>query len=152
MIEKAILQKWQAEEPNLANKLQDYCTALEPIKDLLQKKELERRAQPRYTISGSAAIKILDIQGSKIFKGDLSDISASGVSFIMNTSPTAADALLGCRLNLKFTLHGAFPEISIDHEGHIVGVHGQLFNEYFINVKWDEPLDDALIDRIKTFG
>jgi hypothetical protein len=152
IIEKTVLQKWQAEEPNLANKLQDYCTGLESIKDLIQKKELERRAHPRYNISGSAAIKILDDQGSKVFKGDLSDISASGVSFIMNTSPTAADALLGCRLNLKFTLRGAFPEISFDHEGRIVGVHGQLFNEYFINVKWEEPLDDALIDRVKTFG
>jgi hypothetical protein len=48
-------------------------------------------------------------------------------------------------------LRGAFSEISVDHEGCIVGVHGQLFNEYYINVKWEEPLDDGLIDRIKTF-
>ena len=151
IIGKTVLQKWQADEPNLANKLKAYCSGLEPIKDLLQKKELERRAYPRYAISGSAAIKILDKQGSKIYKGDLSDISVSGVSFEINASPTAADALLGCRLNLKFTLRGAFSEISIDHEGRIVGVHGQLFNEYFINVKWEEPLEDALIDRIKAF-
>lgn len=148
-LEKAVLQKWQAEAPNLAIKLQDYCTGLEPIKELLQKKELERRVHPRCAIAGSAAVQILDKQGSKVFKGDLSDISASGVSFIMNTSPTAAETLLGCRLNLKFTLPGAFPEISIDQEGRIVGVHGQLFNEYFINVKWEQPLDDGLIDRIK---
>ena len=70
----------------------------------------------------------------------------------MNTSPTAAYALLGSRLNLKLTLREDFSEISIDQEGQIVGVHGQLFNEYFINVKWEEPLDDAVIDRIKNLG
>jgi hypothetical protein len=150
LLEKTVLQKWQAEMPNLANKLQDYCSGLAPIKELLEKKELERRTHPRYAISGSAAIQILDKQDSKVFKCDLSDISVSGVSFVLNTSPTAAESLLGCRLHLSFTLHGAFPEISLDQEGRIVGVHGQLFNEYLINVKWEQPLDDGLIDRIKA--
>ena len=70
----------------------------------------------------------------------------------MNTSPTAAESLLGRRLNLKFTVHGVFPEISVDQEGRIIGVHGQLFNEYFINVKWEQPLDDSLMERIKALA
>ncbi len=152
ILEKAVLQKWRAEKPNLANKLLDYCNELESVKDLLHKKELERRAHPRYEIAGSAVIQILDRQGTKAFKGELSDISVSGVSFIMNTSPTAAESLLGRRLNLKFTVHGVFPEISVDQEGRIIGVHGQLFNEYFINVKWEQPLDDSLMERIKALA
>jgi CRP-like cAMP-binding protein len=151
-IDKTVLQKWNTNAPNLANKLQDYCTGLEPIKDLLQKKELERRIHPRYAIAGSAAVQILDQQDSKAFKADLSDISASGVSFIMNISPTAAESLLGCRLNLKCSLRGSIPEIRIDQEGCIVGVHAQLFNEYFINVKWEQPLEAGLIDKIKAYG
>jgi CRP-like cAMP-binding protein len=151
-IDKTVLQKWRMNAPNLANKLQDYCSGLEAVKDLLEKKELERRTHPRYAISGNANIKILDQQVSKTFKGDLSDISASGVSFIMNTSPTTAEALLGCRLTLTCTLRGSFPKISIDEEGRIVGVHAQLFNEYFINVKWEQPLEEGLIDRIKAYG
>ena len=150
ILEKTILQKWQTDEPNLANKLQDYCSGLEPVKDLLEKKELERRDHPRFDISGSAIIKLLDRPESKGFKGDLSDISISGVSFIINTSPAAAETLLGCRLRLSFTLQKAFPQISIDQEGHIVGVHGQMFNEFFINAKWDQPLDNALIDKIRA--
>ena len=151
-VDKTVLQKWQANAPNLVNKLQDYCTGLEPLKELLRKKELERRTHPRFAIAGSASVQILDQQGSKAFKADLSDISASGVSFIMNTSPAAAEALLGCRLTLKCTLRGAFPEIHIDQQGRIVGVHAQLFNEYFINVKWEEQLEDGLIDKIKAYG
>ncbi len=151
-LEKSVLQKWRTEALNLANKLQDYCAQLEPIKDLLQKKELERRVHRRYALSSSAVIRIMDRPGMKVFKGDLSDISTSGISFIMNTSPKSAELLLGCRLNLKVTLPEAFPEIRIDQDGIIVGAHGQMYNEYLINVKWDEPLDDGIIERIELMG
>jgi hypothetical protein len=50
------------------------------------------------------------------------------------------------------TLPEAFPEIRIDQDGSIVGVHGQMYNEYLINVKWDEPLDDGMIERIELMG
>ncbi len=148
VLEKTVLQKWQADEPNLVNKLQDFCSNREPIKELLQKKELERRAHPRYDLTGSTVIQILEEQKDKAFKADLSDISTSGVSFIINTSPTAAESLLGSRLKLNFTLHGTYPKIHITQEGRIVGVHAQMFNEYFINVKWEQPLDSSLFDRI----
>ena len=151
-LEKTVLQKWRAEAPNLANKLQDYCAQLVAIKDLLQKQELERRAHRRYALSGNAAIRIMDRPGMKDFKGDLSDISASGISFMMNTSPQSAELLLGCRLNLKFTLPEVFPEIRIDQDGRIVGVHGQMYNEYLINVKWDELLDNGIVERIELMG
>jgi CRP-like cAMP-binding protein len=151
-LEKTVLQKWRAEAPHLANQLQDYCLQLEPIKDLLQKKELERRAHSRYALSGNAIIRILDRPEMKVFKSDLSDISTSGISIIMNTSSKGAELLLGCRLNLKFALPETFPEIRIDQNGRILGVHSRLFNEYLVNVKWDEPLDDCIIDRIQLGG
>jgi CRP-like cAMP-binding protein len=146
---KTALQNWRTEAPNLANKLRDYCAQREPIKDLLQKKELERRAYRRYALSGNAVIRIMDRPGKKVFKGDLSDISASGISFVMNTSPKSAELLLGCRLNIKFTRPEGSPEIRIDQDGRIVGVHSQMFNEYLANVKWEEPLDNGIIERIK---
>jgi CRP-like cAMP-binding protein len=135
-----------------ANQLQDYCLQLEPIKDLLQKKELERRVHRRYALSGTAVIRILDRPAMKVFKSDLSDISTSGISIVMNTSPKSAELLLGCCLNLKFAVSETFPEIRIDRNGSIVGVHGRLFNEYLVNVKWDAPLDSGIIERIKLSG
>ena len=131
------------------NKLQDYCLKLETVKDLLQKKELERRAHKRYAISGTAAIQITDKPEGKIHKAELSDISASGVSFIMNTSPQSAEMLLGCQLNAKFLLPRVSEETRIDQNGTIVGVHRQLFNEYLINVKWDQLLPDGIVAKIK---
>jgi CRP-like cAMP-binding protein len=151
-LEKAILQNWRSEAPNLANKLRDYCAQREPIQALLQKKELERRVHPRYALSGDAVIRIMGSPGIKGFKGDLSDISANGISVIMNTSAKSADLLLGCRLNIKFRRPDARPEIRIDQNGRIVGIHSQMFNEYLTNVKWDEPLDKGIIERIKLMG
>jgi len=148
-LQKKVLQRWQRDVPNLANKLQDYCARLEPVKDLLQKKELERRSHCRYVLSGNAVIHILDRPAMKVFKGDLCDISTSGISFIMNTSAKLAESLLGCRLNINFIPSETFPQIRIDQDGIIRGVHDQIFNEYLINVKWDIPLDDGIIDRIK---
>jgi CRP/FNR family transcriptional regulator, cyclic AMP receptor protein len=146
---KTVLQKWRTAAPNMANKLEAYCGELESIQELLQKRELERREHKRYPISGNATIQILGGSEEKVFKGDISDISTSGASFLMNTSPNAAEKLLGCRLNLRFTLSRLSPEIRIDQEGQIVGVHGQMFNEYLINVKWDQPLGAEVMERVK---
>lgn len=147
-LEKPVLQNWRVEAANLANKLQDYCAQLNPIKDLLQKRELERRAHQRYALSGNAVIRIMDRPGMKRFKSDLSDISSSGISIIMNTSATSAELLLGCRLNIGFTQADTIPELRIDQDGRIVGIHSQMFNEYLVNVKWDEPLDKGIVERI----
>ena len=149
-LEKSVLRKWQSDAPNLLNKLQDYCLKLKPLKDLLKQKELERRAYQRYAVSGTALIEIVDNTEGKVSKAELSDISASGVSFIMNTSTQSAEALLGCPLNLKCLLPHVSGEIRIDQTGSIVGIHRQLFNEYLINVKWDELLSNEIIAKIKS--
>jgi len=149
-LEKTVLQKWHDEAPTLASKLQAYCAELESINDLLQKKELERRAHRRFVVYGNAFIQITAKPDNKVFKGDLSDISASGVSFVMSTSSKEADMLLGRQLNLKLAFDQTFPELRIDRNGIIVGIHHQLFNEYLINVKWEEPLDNYTIERIKS--
>jgi len=150
VLKKSVLQKWQENAPNLNNKLHDYCLKLKPLKDLLEKKKLERRAHNRYAISGAAAVRIKDTPEGKAFKGELSDISASGVSFVMNTSPQSAEFLLGCQLSLKFMLPQVSSALRIDQNGTIVGVHVQLFNEYLINVKWDQPLSDSTMATIKS--
>jgi CRP-like cAMP-binding protein len=149
-LEKSVLQKWQSDAPNLNNKLHDYCLKLEPLKDQIQKKQLERRAHNRYAVSGDATVQITATLEDKVFKAELSDISASGVSFVMNTSPQSAELLLGCRLSLEFRLPQVSAELRIDQNGSIVGVHSQLFNEYLINVKWDQPLSDDLLATIKS--
>jgi hypothetical protein len=46
----------------------------------------------------------------------------------MNTSAKSAESLLGCRLNIKFARPAAIPELKIDQDGRIVGIHSQMLN------------------------
>jgi CRP-like cAMP-binding protein len=149
-LEKTVLQKWQDEAPSLASKLQEYCAELESINELLQKKELERRAYRRYAVSGNTAVQITAEPEHKVFKGEISDISASGVSFTMSTSAKAAELLLGRHLNLKLAFDQTYPELRIEGNGSIVGLHHLMFNDYLINVKWEEPLDNDTMQKIKS--
>jgi hypothetical protein len=41
---------------------------------------------------------------------------------------------------------------AIDQDGRIVGIHNQMFNEYLTNVKWDKPLDNGIVERIKLMA
>ena len=152
LLEKSILQRLHADAPNLNNKLRDYCLKLEPIKDQIQKRQLERRAYHRFAVSGDATVQITGTPEGKVFKGDLSDISASGVSFVMNTSPQSAELLLGSHLSLIFLLPQVSADFRIEQSGIIVGVHRQLFNEYLINLKWDKSLPENVLASIKSAG
>jgi hypothetical protein len=149
-LEKSVLQKWQTDAANLNNKIRDYCLRLVPLKDLLQKKQLERRTHNRYAISGDAVVRITESTEDRSFKAELSDISSSGVSFVINTSTQSAELLLGCQLSLGFRLPKVSNELRIDQNGTIVGVHSQLFNEYLINVKWEQPLPENIMATIKS--
>ena len=151
-LEKSALPKWQTDAPNLKSILHDYCLTLEPLKDQIQKKQLERRAHNRYAISGNAIVQLIDTPEGKLFKGELSDVSACGASFVMNTSPQSADLLLGCQLSLEFMLPQISADFRIEQNGTIVGVHSQLFNEYLINVKWDQSLPENIMATIKSAG
>jgi len=68
----------------------------------------------------------------------------------MSTSSIAAESLLGRHLNLKLTFDQAFSELRIERSGSIVGIHHQMFNDYLINVKWVEALDNETMQRIKS--
>jgi CRP-like cAMP-binding protein len=151
-LEKSILQKWQNEVPTLPGRLKDYCAGSPSINDWLQKKALERRAHRRFVVSGNAAIQITGKPDNRAFKGDLADISASGLSLVMNTSSQAADLLLGQNLSLKLAFDRALPELRIERGGRVVGIHHQMFNEYLVNVKWDKLLDNESMEKIRSMG
>lgn len=147
-LQKTVLKKWQSEAPNLANKLYQHCLELESIKDLVRKNELERREHKRHALSSVASVNITGLPEGRSCRAELSDISATGVSFILNVSAKSAEVLLGCRVNVKFSLPQVRSDLRIDLNGTIVGAHSQMFNEYLINVRLRQPLEGDIMDRI----
>jgi hypothetical protein len=42
--------------------------------------------------------------------------------------------------------------IILQRQTHCEKSFSQMFNEYLVNVKWEEPLDDGVVERIKLTG
>jgi len=154
VLEKEILTNWDDKFPGLKSKLEKFCLGFEKIQDLLKKKGMDRRSQKRVKISGKALFQLLAASGEPIgsvFKGDLADISAGGLSFVIKTSKEKIGrTLLGRKLNVKFSiLTGEFQQ-KIDKNVTVIGVHYRILNDYSIHMKFDAMLDKKIVQEIEA--
>ena len=81
-------------------KINDYCIKLESVADLLKAKRLERRVKERLNLSGKVIVQAIDDEKMPVGKpsrGELLDISASGLAFIFKTTQKSAAMMLGER-------------------------------------------------------
>lgn len=89
----------------------------------------------------------------KAFRGELSDISASGISFYIKTSDRKnASFLLGRNLNLMFAVSDAAADASLEkitQTGTVIGVSYHLFNDYIIHLKFSRELSSVVVAEIE---
>ncbi len=154
-LESSVLKKWKHDAPALEPKLFDYCRKRDQVKKALEDKGMERREHSRIPLSGKMTFQLFDNSGNKLgkaFKGEISDISAGGLSYLIKTSkPESIRMLLGRRLGIKFDLVLKSGERnSIDRNGQVIAVQSQAFDDFSIHLKFDDPLNDALIESIRT--
>ncbi len=152
-LESDVLKKWKNDTPALESKLFDYCRYRDNVKQALGEKGLERREYTRIPLSGKMVFHLLDGADKNIgkaYKGEISDISAGGLSFLIKTSkPETVRMLLGRRLQVKFELVLKDAQRrSVDRLGHVIAVQAQVFDDYSIHLKFDTPLDPSLIETI----
>lgn len=144
-LEKETFENWQNNFPSLASKLKDYCHQLEAVRELIQKEGMDRRIHERIRMSGPLIFQILSPAGKaigKAYKGDISDISAGGLSFEIKISKKNALLLLARNLNMKFAVPGNISRSQAKRNGTIIGVTNNLSNAYTIHVKFDELLNE----------
>ena len=155
-LEKDVLARWSKEIPTLEPKLKDYSLKTESAHDLLKKKGMDRRLVNRHNISGKVAVQMINASGNpvgKAFRGELSDISASGISFYIKTSDRKnASFLLGRNLNLLFAVPGNAAFEKITQTGTVIGVSYHLFNDYIIHLKFSRELGSELVAEIEKRG
>jgi CRP-like cAMP-binding protein len=155
-LEKDVLARWSKEIPTLEPKLKDYSLKIESAHDLLKKKGMDRRLVNRHNISGKVAVQMINASGNpvgKAFRGELSDISASGISFYIKTSDRKnASFLLGRNLNLLFAVPGNAAFEKITQTGTVIGVSYHLFNDYIIHLKFSRELGSELVAEIEKRG
>jgi CRP-like cAMP-binding protein len=153
MLEETALSNLEKDFPKLKAKLLSYCLKLEQVPDLLKKKNLDRRIQKRYRIKGPVIFQLVTKFGERMgrpFKGTLSDISAGGLSFYIKTpKKEVVRMLLGRNLNLRFSLSEEGPGQDTDLDVTVVGVCDHFFNDFSLHIKFDQPLDDKMLESVR---
>jgi len=152
-LETDILKKWKKDVPALESKLYDYCLKNNPVKRAMDGKGLERRSHNRINISGTVMFQLLEKSGhpmGKAYKGELSDISAGGLSFIIKSSKKeTVRMLLGRRLKISFQLpikNNAYQ--GVEEAMTVIAAQAQVFDDYSIHLKFDNKWETSAIERI----
>jgi len=85
------------------------------------------------------------------FKGNISGISAGGLSFYIKTSKTkTARLLLGRAIHLQFSLPVAAADKPLQKRGTVTGVKHHLHNDYSVHVKFDDLMDEKVMRKLQA--
>ncbi len=155
-LEIDVLKKWKNDLPALESKLFDYCMKNDLVKKELEEKSIERRSDKRINLSGVVMFQLLDKTGNpmgKGYKGELSDLSAGGISFIIKSSKKeTVRMLLGRRLKVSFKLpmkHNAYHRV--EHLMTVIAAQAQVFDDYSIHLKFDTKWTRKMMEGVDPF-
>jgi CRP-like cAMP-binding protein len=150
-LKRAEAEKWHDALPGLYEKLGDFCRRHGKGRQGLSQKKQDQRSSPRYEASGVVTATLLDQQGTPTadyFKGGLSDISRTGLSFEFKCSSyDSARALLARQVKISTLFSGSEVPAWVTRAT-IVSVGFHLHNDYSVHLKFDEKIDKQ---RFQTF-
>ena len=152
VLEKDRLAKLSKTAPGLEPKIRDYCVKLETVADLLKAKSLERRVKQRLNLPGKVMVQIFDIEKKPVgkpFRGELLDMSASGLAFIMKTTRKSDAMMLGLNLNMALSFAELDSDLKFKKVGTVVAVNSEPFNEYIIHVEFIKNLEPVVFDELE---
>ncbi len=152
-LETDVLKKWKNEVPALESKLYDYCIKNDLVKKELEGKSIERRSDKRVNLSGAVMFQLLDKAGKpmgKGYKGELSDLSAGGISFIIKSSKKeTVRMLLGRRLRISFKLPMKYNTYhNVEQLMTVIAAQPQVFDDYSIHLKFDTKWAQRVIEDV----
>jgi CRP-like cAMP-binding protein len=149
---KSDLDQMAKKTAGLEAKLNDYCRSLESVADLLKAKKLERRIDRRLSLPGKVLVQMVDDKNkpaAKPFRGELLDISASGLAFLMKTTQKASAVLLGRNLKMQLTFDELASDLKISCRGMVLAVNAEPFNEYVIHAEFDKDLSLSVMNQLE---
>lgn len=152
VLEKEDLNKLNQKVPGLEPKINDYCNKLESVADLLKAKNLERRVKERLNLPGKVIVQIFDHEKQPVgepFRGELLDISASGLAFIIKTTQKSSAMLLGRKLSMALSFAELDSDINIKRVGTVVAVNSEPFREYVVHAEFVKNLEPIVIDELE---
>ena len=151
-LESSATDEWEQKHPGLYEKLIDFCLQNGRVDEIIRKKKMEKRNSTRYSLGGRVAANLLTKEGKKTetnFRGELSDLSASGTSFMIKISKkTTARALLARHLRLSFSIRQGDEKLSFSAIGKVVGVSFHLYNDYTVHMQFTKHLSEQQILKL----
>lgn len=145
VIERQNVAAWKESVPALEAKLQQFCHKLD-VGQLVTKKGLERRMCRRIKVEGQVVAQVLDASQQpmgKPFRGDMADISNTGLSFYIKATDKSARMLLGRSLHIKSVLEAGGKRQRIERTGVTVAVTPLFFGDFSIHIKFNRPLKSS---------
>ena len=82
-------------------------------------------------------------------RGELFDISASGLAFIFKTTQKSAAMMLGRKLKMALSFAELESDLEFNHVGTVVAVNSEPFNEYIVHAEFIKNLDPAVFDELE---
>ena len=143
----------KVDTPGLESKIHDFCIKRQRRKNQLNKADLDRRKGKRVNVSAKALIQVIKNSGEPLtrpVRGELLDISHSGLSFMLRTSQKSANLLLGRKLSIQFILEQGAAGRKFEKTGNVVAAMSLPFKEYSIHLKFDDSIEEAFIDSLES--
>ncbi|HSO18003.1 MAG TPA: cyclic nucleotide-binding domain-containing protein, partial [Desulfosarcina sp.] len=145
VIHRDTVAAWKMTLPSLEAKLTEFCRSRD-VGKIVVAKGLERRRSRRLKVEGLVAAQIVDDAKAPVgkpFRGEMADISGTGLSFTIKATDKSARLLLGRRLKIASSLEVGGKRQRLERLGITVAVTPLLFGDFAIHVKFDQPLKSA---------
>lgn len=137
--------------PAIEHCLLDYCRKTDTVPELLRMSGEDRRRSVRYPMSLIVKHALLDKFGNasmKSFKGEIADLSSSGLSFYIRISRKEnARLMLGRSIKTLLPVPG---KESITIVGQVVAVKFQQYgvSDYSVHVQFNESITDRIVQSV----
>jgi c-di-GMP-binding flagellar brake protein YcgR len=162
VLKRACFERWKEAYPGLEKKLKTFYNKSNNIRDLLQRKGLNRRAFDRYEVSRKVDFQVLEVPGKRPlgqkFKGRLADVSRGGLSMTFRMMQQKhIRVLLGRTMQITIPVVGS-PN-GLDVRGQVLSIKQadpaptktaalEAAGEYKLSLEFDEPLEHEQLQLV----
>ncbi len=151
ILKRSCFERWKEAFPGLEEKLKNFYNSTNNIRDLLQRKGLNRRVFERYSLSRKVDFQVIDSPGKPIgqkFKGRLADVSRGGLSMVFRISQQKhIRVLLGRNMQITIPVAGTPPELNV--QGQVLSIQpaDEEAGEYKISLVFDQELEQEELQK-----
>ncbi|WP_417909128.1 cyclic nucleotide-binding domain-containing protein [Candidatus Electronema sp. PJ] len=152
ILKRACFERWKEAFPGLEEKLHQFYNRTNNIRDLLQRKGLNRRNYDRYSLSRKVDFQVIDTPGKPIgqkFKGKLADVSRGGLSMIFRMAQQKhIRVLLGRNMQITIPVVGSLSELNVQGQVQSIQPADEEAGEYKISFLFDDPLEQEELQTV----